>query len=57
MITVEEAKKIIKENTHVLQPVEMSLQDAAGKILAEEVYAITDIPAFPQSSMDGYAFL
>jgi molybdopterin molybdotransferase len=25
-------------------------------ILAEDVYASMDIPAFPQSSMDGYAF-
>ena len=57
MITVAEAKKIIEENTVALQPVKLSLQDAAGKILAEDVYATIDIPAFPQSSMDGYAFL
>ena len=56
MITVEEAKKIIEENAPAMKPVELSLQDAAGKILAEDVYATTDIPAFPQSSMDGYAF-
>lgn len=57
MISVIEAKKIIEENTVALQPVKLSLQQAAGKILAEDVYAPTDIPAFPQSSMDGYAFL
>ena len=57
MISVTEAKKIIEENTVALQPVKLSLQNAAGKILAEDVYAITDVPAFPQSSMDGYAFL
>jgi molybdopterin molybdotransferase len=57
MISVIEAKKIIEENTVALQPVKLSLQQAAGKILAEDVYATTDIPAFPQSSMDGYAFL
>ena len=33
------------------------MQKAAGKILADDVYATTDIPPFPQSSMDGYAFL
>lgn len=57
MITVAEAKKIIEQNTLALPPVTLSLQLAGGKILAEDVYAITDIPAFPQSSMDGYAFL
>ena len=57
MISVTEAKKIIQENTFALQPVQLPLQKAAGKILAEDVYATIDIPAFPQSSMDGYAFL
>ena len=33
-----------------------ALSESAGLILAEDVYATTDIPAFPQSSMDGYAF-
>lgn len=56
MITVEEAKKIIEQNASALHPVELSLQDAAGKILSDDVYAAMDIPAFPQSSMDGYAF-
>ncbi|HEY2720768.1 MAG TPA: molybdopterin molybdotransferase MoeA, partial [Chitinophagaceae bacterium] len=35
----------------------LSLPDVVGKILAEDVYATSDIPAFAQSSMDGYAFL
>ena len=56
MISVAEAKKIIQENTNVLPPVKCLLQEAAGKILAEDIYAITDVPAFPQSAMDGYAF-
>ena len=34
----------------------LPLQESAGLILAEDVYASMDIPAFPQSSMDGYAF-
>lgn len=56
MISVEEAKKIIEENTVALQPVIFSLSQAAGKILVEDIYSTIDIPAFPQSSMDGYAF-
>ena len=56
MISVTEAKKIISENVSSLEPVTLSLQESAGLILAENIYATTDIPAFPQSSMDGYAF-
>lgn len=32
------------------------LVDAVGLVLADNVYARTDIPSFDQSSMDGYAF-
>ena len=56
MISVAEAKQIIEENTSSLKPVRLPLLSAAGKILAEDIYASHDIPAFPQSSMDGYAF-
>jgi len=56
MISVQEAKKIISKNVSSLEPVLLPLSQAAGLILAEDIYATTDIPAFPQSSMDGYAF-
>jgi molybdopterin molybdotransferase len=56
MISVTEAKRIISENVPSLEPLSLPLQNAAGLILAENIYATTDIPAFPQSSMDGYAF-
>jgi molybdopterin molybdotransferase len=56
MISVEEAKKIIEANITPLTPVRVRLQEAAGKVLADDIYASVDIPAFPQSSMDGYAF-
>jgi len=56
MISVSEAKKIISENVSSLQQVSLPLLESAGLILAEDVYASMDIPAFPQSSMDGYAF-
>ena len=56
MISVTEAKKIISENVSSLEPVTLPLQESTGLILAEDVYASMDIPAFPQSSMDGYAF-
>jgi molybdopterin molybdotransferase len=56
MISVAEAKKIVSENVSSLEPEILPLQESAGLTLAEDVYAPMDIPAFPQSSMDGYAF-
>ena len=56
MISVTEAKKIILSHTTVLPPVRFTLSQAAGMILAEDVYASIDIPGYAQSSMDGYAF-
>ncbi len=56
MITVTEAKHIISNNVAALKPAIISLTQARGKVLADDVVATIDIPAFPQSSMDGYAF-
>lgn len=56
MISVGEAKKIIDDSVEQLNSVKISLHDAWDTVLAEDVYAIQDIPAYPQSSMDGYAF-
>lgn len=56
MISVSEARKIINDNVSSLHPVQLALPNASGSVLAEDIYATTDIPAFPQSSMDGYAF-
>ena len=56
MINVAEAKEIIFELAVPLSPVKRSLYDAAGLVLAEDVYASINIPAYAQSSMDGYAF-
>jgi molybdopterin molybdotransferase len=56
MITVDEAKNCIVENTFLLTPVFVSLDKAVGLILAKDIYASLNIPAFPQSGMDGYAF-
>ncbi len=56
MITVTEAKSLVLENAAALTPVKLGLSAAAGLVLAEDVYAAIDIPAYAQSSMDGYAF-
>jgi molybdopterin molybdotransferase len=56
MISVTEAWELISKNTVALKPVRQPLLEAAGKVLAEDVYAAVYIPGFNQSSMDGYAF-
>lgn len=56
MITVAEAKHIISTTITALKPVALPLLQARGKVLAADVFATVDIPAFPQSAMDGYAF-
>jgi molybdopterin molybdotransferase len=55
MITVAQAKQIIADNITPLQPANIPLNQAAGHVLAADIYAAVDIPAFRQSSMDGYA--
>lgn len=54
-IHVAEARRMIRENTDPLAPLKVPLQDAAGMVLAEDIFSKTDIPPFNQSSMDGYA--
>lgn len=54
-IVVSEAQKLIRENIKSIESVKVSIASAAGLILAEDVYSLTDVPPFNQSSMDGYA--
>lgn len=56
MISIHEAKQLIREQCKALTPKSLPLAEAGGLTLAENIYAPYDIPAFPQSSMDGYAF-
>lgn len=55
MISVSEAKKMISEAVKPLPPVTQSLSASFHHTLAADVVAEQDIPAYPQSSMDGYA--
>ncbi len=56
MISVSEARTIIQQHIVTLPPVARMLPDALGYTIAADVFATVDIPAYPQSSMDGYAF-
>jgi len=55
MIGVEEALGKILSHIHPLGTEKISLLDALGRVIAEDVYAKRDIPPFDNSAMDGYA--
>lgn len=56
MISVTTARELIREHTSSLDPVTLPLLAAAGLVVAGDIQAPQDIPAYPQSGMDGYAF-
>ena len=52
----ENAIKLIMENVKPINRVEaVSLDEAAGRVLATDVVAGFDVPPFDRASMDGYA--
>jgi len=55
MISVSDAIEIIGKNVSIAEAIGLPLSEATGLVLADDIYATVDIPAFPQSSMDGYA--
>ncbi|HYJ65042.1 MAG TPA: hypothetical protein VEV62_14950, partial [Parafilimonas sp.] len=55
MISVDEAKKIIKDNVEVMPSINIALKDAAGYVLSNDVFSKIDFPPFNQSNVDGYA--
>ncbi|WP_294286545.1 gephyrin-like molybdotransferase Glp [uncultured Chryseobacterium sp.] len=55
MISVTEAKQIIFNYLPERKTGVLPLSEAAGLVTSSDVIAGTDIPGFPQSSMDGYA--
>src|SRR3989338_1460797 len=55
MLRVSEALKAILDVTNTLPSEEIRLIDALERVLAEDIYADSDIPQLPNSAMDGYA--
>jgi molybdopterin molybdotransferase len=55
MISVSEARELIKNNCHTFGTEQVSLYQALGRFSAEDIAAPFDMPAFAQSAMDGYA--
>ncbi len=55
MLTVAEARARILEHFTPLAAERVTLAEAAGRVLAEDVPAAENLPPFANSSMDGYA--
>lgn len=55
MVSVKEAKSIIKVQCKTLGPKRISLMGSLGYVLAEDISSTINMPPFNQSAMDGYA--
>ena len=58
ILSFEQARHLVEEHARFLTPNRrepVALRRAAGRILAEPVYADRDLPPFPRATRDGYA--
>jgi molybdopterin molybdotransferase len=55
LISVAEAQRLVLERTERLDAERVPVERAAGRVLAEPAAAVTDLPPFPSSAMDGFA--
>ncbi len=55
LVSVEQARTIIAASLIRVKPVAKDLSHSTGLAIAENIFSPLDIPAFDQSSMDGYA--
>jgi|WetSurMetagenome_2_1015567.scaffolds.fasta_scaffold02615_4 molybdopterin molybdotransferase len=55
MIQLQEALRIVLDSAHPLKPERAKLNEALGRILAEDIAADMDVPPFDKATMDGYA--
>lgn len=55
LLSVQEAQERILQNIQPVGRTKVPLEDAARRVLAEDIRAADDLPAFDNSSMDGFA--
>ncbi len=55
MISADQALQLVLENVSLLGVERVTILDALGRVLAEEIRSSRDIPGFDNSAMDGYA--
>ena len=55
MLSVGDALQVVLDHVQPLKPTRVSLLDAQGMVLAEDVYARDAMPPFPAAGVDGFA--
>jgi molybdopterin molybdotransferase len=55
MISVSEAVQIVKDQTTALPTELVALPNSRGRVLAQDIFADSDLPPFDRAQMDGYA--
>ncbi len=55
LVDADEAAGLVLDHTHVLEVERVTLEQSAGRVLAEDLIAPSALPAFPSSAVDGYA--
>ena len=55
LITIERARDLVLAHTHPLGHEHVEIQDALGRVLAEDVRAVGDVPPVACAAMDGFA--
>ena len=54
-LSIEQIVDIILARTPLMPVEEVPLLEGAGRVLAQNIYAVIDMPTHPSSAMDGYA--
>jgi molybdopterin molybdotransferase len=55
LISIERAKTEVLDAVRALANEKVAIADGLGRVLAEDIVAVGDVPPFPSSAMDGYA--
>ncbi|MBU0763577.1 MAG: molybdopterin molybdotransferase MoeA [Bacteroidetes bacterium] len=55
MISSDEAYTIVMQSVYAPDIEQTGINDALGRVLAEDIHSDTDMPPFDKSAMDGYA--
>ena len=55
LLTISEALALVLARTSPLEPEQVFLDEASGRVLAAPARAAVDLPPFPASAMDGFA--
>jgi molybdopterin molybdotransferase len=55
LVEADEAAALVLDRTPVLSAEDVALSDVVGRVLAEDIRAPAELPAFPSSAVDGFA--